>query len=124
MFFCNLRKNNKGFVVSLTGISDPETAQAFVNQLIYAPEEDFPVLPQGEYYWFNLMDCVVINTNQVKLGKVAGILPTGANDVLIVENNSLKKKRILIPFLTTLNKVILHVDLVSKLIIVDWDINY
>lgn len=124
LFFDNLQKNEKGFIVSLAGVSDPETAQMFVNQVIYVPEEDFPVLSQGEYYWFNLIDCAVVNTHQIELGKVTGILPTGANDVLVVENNSLEKKRILIPFLTTINKVILSVDLVAKLIIVDWDADY
>ncbi len=122
LLFEHLKQIRDYFVVSLVGITTPEQAQSFVNQLIYVPEEDFPVLKAGEYYWFNLLGCNVVNVKKQELGQVTSILPTGSNDVLVVENQT--GKRILIPFLTVANKVIIKVDLPLKLIIVDWEIDY
>jgi 16S rRNA processing protein RimM len=50
------------------------------------------------------------------LGRVAYLLATGANDVLVVQEGD---REILVPFVT--DKVILDVDWTKRVINVDWE---
>jgi len=89
---------------------------------IAVPRNYLPALPEkGEsgYYWSDLIGTHVINLNNKELGKVIGLLETGANDVLRVHNK--EKKEILIPFI---EQAIIKVNLESSQIVVDWDLNY
>ncbi len=45
-------------------------------------------LQPGEYYWHELIGMQVVNSTGVSLGKVAEIMPTGSNDVLVVEGKN------------------------------------
>ena len=89
---------------------------------IAVPRNLLPTLPEkGErgYYWSDLIGTHVINLNNEDLGKVIGLLETGANDVLRVLNE--EQKEILIPFI---EQAIIKVNLDNSQIVVDWDLNY
>ncbi len=90
---------------------------------IAIPRSQLPALPEeGEcgYYWSDLIGADVINLQNETLGKIIGLLETGANDVLRIHSIS-NKKEILIPFI---EPVIIKVDLKRSRIIVDWGIDY
>ena len=70
----------------------------------------------------DLIGADVVNIQGENLGKVTGLLETGANDVLQVHStDSLNKKERLIPYVET---VIKEIDLASSRIIVDWGSDY
>ena len=70
--------------------------------------------------WRPLKD--VINLKSDYLGKVVGLLETGANDVLRVQNNAIEEsKEILIPFI---KQTIIQVNLDASKVIVDWELDY
>ncbi len=116
------RKHNNGLVVKVAGIDDRDIAQKLVGSEIFVNEEALVELPEGDFYWRDLMGMTVITDKGYDLGQVSDIMETGANDVLVVKANlkdGFGKKERLIPYL--MDQVILSVSKENKQICVDWD---
>jgi 16S rRNA processing protein RimM len=116
------RKHNNGLIVKLANFDDRDQAQTLVGSDILVQPDALPELPEGEFYWRDLITMSVVNSQGYDLGVVSDILETGANDVLIVKANSkdaFGKKERLIPYLV--DQVVKSVDLETKKINVDWD---
>lgn len=109
---------DKHILVKVEGYFEREQAANLTNIEIGTKSEFLPVLKPGEYYWSQLIGLQVINQTGDTLGKVVEILPTGANDVLIVEGD----KRRLIPYLP--EHSIIAVNISEGQIIVDWDLDF
>lgn len=108
-------------VARLEGIADREQAAALQGQRIAVSRDDFPQAGAGEYYWSDLVGLAVINTAGVALGKVSRVFGTGANDVLVVDDQVENKRERLLPFIAT---VVSKVDLAGGVIVVDWEADY
>jgi 16S rRNA processing protein RimM len=76
-----------------------------------------PVSGKDGYYWTDLIGLEVSNLQGEELGKVTGLLETGANDVLQVQSPREDKKEQLIPFI---GSVIICVNLQGGRMTVDW----
>ena len=116
------RKHNKGLVVKVGNIDDRDEAQALVGSEILTSEHSLPDLPQGEFYWRDLIGMSVVTSNGYDLGVVSDMMETGANDVLVVKanlNDGFSKKERLIPYL--FEEVVESVSIENKQICVDWD---
>lgn len=116
------RKHNKGLIVKVAGIDDRDEAQAFVGSEILTSEAALPELPQGDFYWRDLIGLSVVTNKGYDLGIVTDMMETGANDVLVVKanlNDGFSKKERLIPYL--FEQVIESVSIENKQICVDWD---
>jgi 16S rRNA processing protein RimM len=75
-------------------------------------------LPEGEYYWVDLIGLRVINLQGIKLGAVDHFIETGANDVLVVKGVT----EILIPYIEA--RTIKLVDIERGIIQVDWELDW
>ncbi|MFT6920346.1 MAG: 16S rRNA processing protein RimM [Cognaticolwellia sp.] len=116
------RKHNNGLVVKVAGIDDRDVAQKLVGSEIFVSEEALSDLPEGEFYWRDLIGMAVVTDKGYDLGRVSDIMETGANDVLVVKANlkdGFGKKERLIPYL--MDQVILSISAEDKQICVDWD---
>jgi len=116
------RKHNNGLIVKVAGIDDRDDAQALVGSEVFVNQEALPELPDGEFYWRDLIGMNVVTTKGYDLGAVSDLMETGANDVLVVKanhNDGFGKKERLIPYL--FEKVIVEVNAENKQICVDWD---
>lgn len=115
------RRQGKGLVAKLEGYDTPEQARILAGAEIRLPQEELPSLPEGDYYWSQLIGLQVVNTQGQVYGKVDYLLETGANDVLVVKpvKGSLDRQERLIPWLVP--DVIQVVDLNSGTLKVDWD---
>jgi 16S rRNA processing protein RimM len=116
------RKHNNGLVVKVAGIDDRDVAQKLVGSEIFVSEEALSDLPDGEFYWRDLIGMAVVTDKGYDLGRVSDIMETGANDVLVVKANlkdGFGKKERLIPYL--MDQVILSISAEDKQICVDWD---
>jgi 16S rRNA processing protein RimM len=113
------RTHGKGVVAKLEGYDDRDAAATLMDADIAIDRSQLPPAEDGEYYWIDLVDLNVVNAEGVELGKVVRVMPTGANDVLVVQGD--QPDEILIPFVQEV--FILNVDLENKLITVDWQLD-
>lgn len=109
------RLHGSGLVAKLATVDDREQARALAGAEIAIDRAQLPVLAEGEYYWNDLIGLEVVALNGESLGRVTGLMPTGANDVLVVNG----ERERLIPFI--LEQVVLKVDVEARRIEVDWD---
>ncbi|MBO9490242.1 ribosome maturation factor RimM [Endozoicomonas sp. G2_1] len=116
------RRHNNGLIAKFAGIDDRDLAQTLVSAEILVDEQTLPDLPEGEFYWRDLIGMKVVTTKGYDLGEVTDIMETGANDVLVVKanrNDGFGKKERLIPYL--FDQVIDSICKQTKQINVDWD---
>lgn len=81
-------------IVQFRDIETPLQAQALVGREIFVRKESLGDLPDGQYYWFEIVGMEVETEEGRRLGTVKEIFPTGANDVYVVQG---KKREILLP---------------------------
>ena len=104
-------------LVRLEGCADREAAAALKGAEVAIPRHLLPENREGEYYWSDLLGMEVLNRRGVHLGRVAKVLETGANSVLVLEG----ERELLVPFV---DSVILAVDLADGRLMVDWELDY
>ena len=104
-------------VAKLDGCEDRDAAIALRGKLVAVPRAELPGTRSGEYYWADLMGLAVVNESAQALGRISGILQTGANDVLVVTG----ERERLIPFIAA---VIRDVDLGAGVVRVEWGADY
>lgn len=109
------KRHSKTVIARLAGVEERDAAAAYIGVDIAVPREQMPIPEDGHYYWSDLEGLKVIHRDGTELGKVAYMLATGANDVLVVKGD----QEVLIPFLP--EDVILNVDLAAGVISVDWE---
>ena len=109
------KRHGKSVIARLHGYEDRDTAAGLVGARIGVDRESMPELEDGEYYWADLEGMAVIHKDGSAIGRVAYVMATGANDVLVTEGPAER----LIPFIR--DRVILDVDLDNGVISVDWE---
>ena len=109
------KRHSKTVIARLAGVDDRDAAAAYIGADIGVPRERMPNPGDGHYYWSDLEGLKVVHRDGTELGKVAYVMGTGANDVLVVQGD----QEVLIPFIT--EEVILAVDLAEGLINVNWE---
>jgi 16S rRNA processing protein RimM len=109
------KRHGKTVIARFDGVDDRDDAAGYVGNEIGVPREQLPDTGRGEFYWTDLEGLQVVHSDGRALGKVAHLLATGANDVLVVRGD----QEILIPFVQ--GEVIKDVDLAAGVINVDWE---
>ncbi len=100
------RAVSKGLLLSFSGFEDCDQVSVLTNQSVYVPVNSLPALPDGEYYYHQLIGLSVVDKAGIELGKIVEIIETGSNDVYVVQ--SAGGEELLLP---ALPDVILNVDL-------------
>ena len=108
-----LQRNSAWVVIKLEGIDSAQDADAFRGQPLFVPRDLVPSLPQGQYYYFQLIDMEVYTPEGERLGQISEIMETGSNDVYVVTNSD---QEILVP---ALDDVIQSVDVEAGCMVVD-----
>ncbi len=109
------QRHGKSVIARLEGVEDRDGAAEWLGLDIGVAKEALPEPGEGQYYWRDLEGLEVVHRDGTSLGKVAYVLETGANDVLVTAGD----RERLIPFV--IDKVILGVDLANGVINVDWE---
>ena len=109
------KAHGKGVIARFDGIDDRDAAASCMGAELAVPRTSLPELGDGHYYWADLEGLRVVTKEGSELGKVAYLLATGANDVLVVQG----QKEILIPFV--MGSVVLDVDVAGGNVTVDWE---
>lgn len=109
---------NKYILTKVEGYINREDVAQLTNIEIAIEPHKLALLKNGEYYWHELIGMQVFNLQKNPLGVVTEILPTGANDILVVMGD----KRRLIPYIP--NKFVQEINKIEGSITVDWSIDF
>ena len=109
------KRHGKAVIARLEGIDDRDAAAELIGSDIGVDRDALPEPEEGHYYWADLEGLAVVHRDGTELGRVACLVATGANDVLVVDGPVER----LIPFVP--GTVILDVDLAAGVIHVDWE---
>jgi len=126
------KRHAKTVVAKFEHCNDRDQAMAYIGTEIAIEQKQLEALRKNnEYYWRDLIGLRVINQQDIELGIVKSMLETGANDVLVVSQETIgeddseldesKPETIerLIPW--SMHNTVIDVDLKQGLIEVDWD---
>jgi 16S rRNA processing protein RimM len=78
-----IRSRGKIFFLEIGGVGNLESANAFVGCRVLIPADRLEELPEGEYYWRDMIGLKVITEEGLFLGVIETIFPTGSNDVYV-----------------------------------------
>lgn len=98
------RPHKNIFLVKLVGLTHINQAEAFRGAEIYI-SRDALVREEGEYFWFELIGLKVFTGDDVFLGVVSQIIPSGNTEIYVVTNGD---REILLP---ATREVITRIDL-------------
>jgi 16S rRNA processing protein RimM len=100
------------FSLKLEGVEDRNAADSLRGLRISVPCESLEPLPEGEYYWEDLIGLAVATEDGKPLGRIESIFPTGSNDVYVCKAGG---REILLPAIAD---VIRSVDIQAGTVIV------
>jgi 16S rRNA processing protein RimM len=132
------QRHGKKVIARLQSSQSREEAGKYLQHDIYVLRAELPELDDDEVYWIDLEGLQVINLQDKVLGRVARLIETGANDVLVVvpenvvvsekkeqqrsksthKTDQKKLKEILIPYVE--DHYIQDIDIEAGWIKVDW----
>jgi 16S rRNA processing protein RimM len=108
----SVRYMNGNPVLLLKGYDTPEKARELNGWLVQVPREEAVPLPEGQYYWFELIGMDVESEAGEKLGRIVDIFETGSNDVYVIKAG---KKEIYLP---ATREVIRKIDRTTKRMVI------
>ncbi len=111
MVITGKRPHTDGLIMSFAELNTREEVSILRNQWVYVPAADRPPLPEGQYYFHQLIGLSVVDESDVRLGRLNEIIETGANNVYVVVGED--GSELLIPAIPA---VILEINLNSRLI--------
>jgi 16S rRNA processing protein RimM len=103
--------SGKILFVELEDISNVESAQALIGCKVFLPEDMLDELPEGEYYWRDIIGLDVYTEEGKCIGKIESVFPTGSNDVYVCKG----EREILLPAIA---EVIRNIDVNRRVMMV------
>ena len=104
--------NGKKALVKFEDVDSIESATNLVKAALYLPLTNLPALPDGGYYYHDLIGCHVFE-GQLNLGVVKEVIDLSGNQLLSIAKDG---KELLIPMK---DEVLTKVNLKEKVILVD-----
>ncbi|WP_282941770.1 ribosome maturation factor RimM [Paenibacillus sp. RC67] len=103
------REHKKMFMIKFKGFENINDVEKYKGWLLKVEEKYLSELSDDEFYYHEIIGCVVFTDEGEKLGIISEILSPGANDVWVVDRES--GKPVLIPYI---DDVVLEVDVKEK----------
>jgi len=91
--------------IELKEIANIESAKDLVGCKVFLPKDIMEKLPQGEYYWHDIIGLDVYSEEGKHLGIIDSVFPTGSNDVYVCRG---EEREILLPAIA---EVIRQIDI-------------
>lgn len=102
----NFRGSEQALIVKFSGFDNPEIARSLTNRVVLVERKRMPDLPDGHYYYEEIIGLPVFGEDGVQIGSLRDFYPAGDKDVWEIETVS--GGEILIPCLP---ETVLNVDL-------------
>jgi len=103
------REQKTMYIVRIKGFDNINQVEKYKGWELKVSESERVPLPEGEYYFRDIVGCTVETEEGEQLGTVADILSPGANDIWVVK--MAKGKELLLP---VIDDVILDVDVAAR----------
>ncbi len=78
----NWRFHKGAVLLKLEGVDDMDAAELLRGVELYAREEDLPELPDGRYYYFQLIGLNAVLENGEVVGRVADVVESAGRELL------------------------------------------
>ncbi|NYT61334.1 ribosome maturation factor RimM [Alcaligenaceae bacterium] len=132
------RPQGATLVAQFLAISDRDQAEAMKGHTVWVPRADFPSADDDEYYWVDLIDCLLYGDQDGQpalIGKVVGVVDNGAHallrvaratasvsgDLALMHNDKGHVIEVLVPFVSA---HVHTVDLVNKRLESNWPVEF
>lgn len=99
----SIRGKDIPLIIKFKKINSIEAAGPLVGQTLYVLRDEFPDLPEDEYYWFQIEGLRVYDEDGHYYGNIEEIIRTGSNDVYVVRDY---EKELLLPMIDSVVKTI------------------
>lgn len=110
----NIKYQKNNLIVKFGEFNDINEVLPYKNTILYANREDLPELEDGVHYIVDLIGLEVVTEDGEKVGTVADVFNTGANDIYDVKRPG--KKNLLLP---VIDEVVKNIDINGGQIIVN-----
>jgi 16S rRNA processing protein RimM len=100
------------FILKLGGVEDRDAAAKLAGSFVWMPSEKMEKLPEGEYYWLDIIGLQVVTEDGQILGRIESVFPTGSNDVYVCQRG---EKEILLP---AIGDVVRNIDMDRRIMVV------
>lgn len=108
-------RTHKNFnLLTFDGYENVNDVEKFRDGILKVPESQLGTLDEGEFYFHEIIGCLVFTVHGEEIGKITEILTPGANDVWVVKPKA--GKDILIPYI---NQIVKKVDIKEKIILIE-----
>lgn len=108
-------RSHKNFDLLLfEGYENINDVEKFRDGILKVPESQLGELGEDEYYFHEIIGCLVATTRGEEIGKITEILTPGANDVWVVKGKG--GKEFLIPYI---HDVVKKVDVKEKIVLIE-----
>jgi 16S rRNA processing protein RimM len=107
----SIRPHKNLFLMKLAGLNDRAGAEAYRGAEIYVSKENLK-READEYFWHELLGLDVFLENGDHLGHLSQIIPTGSNDIYVVQAG---EKAHMVP---AIHDVIREIDLKGRRIVI------
>ena len=108
----DIRINRKHFLLELEGVEGVDAANALVGCQVLIPSDKLEELPEGEYYWRDIVGLDVVTEDDEILGRIEKVFSTGSNDVYVCTGG---EREILLPAIAD---VVREIDIANGRIVV------
>lgn len=108
-----MRRHSEGMIIHFSGMGDRDAAEELRGLMVHVHIDDAVPLEDGEYYLFQIEGIRVVTDTGDELGRLTGLLETGANDVYVVTRPD--GGEVLLPVIPD---VILKVDVAAQVMTV------
>lgn len=132
------RPQGSAVVAQFNGLSDRDHAEAMKGHTVWVPRADFPAADADEYYWVDLIDCLLFGDHDgqsVLIGKVVEVVDNGAHallrvaratvgvngDLVLMHNDKGRAIEVLVPFVSA---HVHTVDLANKRLESNWPVEF
>lgn len=109
----NVKYQKNNLIVGFNELKDINEAEQFKNSILYADRDELGELPEGVHYIVDLIGLDVVNEEGEKIGVLADVFNTGANDIYDVKREG--KKNLLLP---VIDDVVKSIDIENGVITV------
>ena len=95
------------------GETNADLAEPLKGKNVFADQRDLPPPAENEFYYRDVIGCEVFLTDGRRIGAIAEVMATGANDVFVVRDEG---KEVLVP---VIEDVVKEIDVAAKRVVIE-----